>query len=62
MPFSTVFQLFCSGQCTFPCFPEATAAYFQTVDSGERIEATIINPLRDHWLSWGSNQRPVLKS
>ena len=21
MPFSTVFQLFCSGQCFYPCFP-----------------------------------------
>ena len=21
MPFSTVFQLYCSSQCTYPCFP-----------------------------------------
>ena len=21
MPFSTVFQLYCGGQCTYPCFP-----------------------------------------
>ena len=54
-PFSTVFQLCNNGQCTYPCFPGVLLTSTPPV--------AIINPWKESWPSWGSNQRPpVLKS
>ena len=82
MPFSTVFQLYCGGQCTYSCFPGvlltstphniiskplAAFPHNHCRNGGERgmntVAVTIINPRKQYWLSWRSNQRPpVLKS
>ena len=57
-----------SAQYSFPShwlLPHITIV--ETMDSGERgmkpVAMTIINPQKEYWPSWGSNQRPpVLKS
>ena len=64
MTFSTVFQLYRSRQCTYPCFSEVLLtstlhnilskplAAFETMNSGERgmnpVAMTIINPRKEY--------------
>ena len=73
MPFSTVFQLYHSGQCTYPCFPgvlltstphDILSNIVETTNSGEKemnpVPMTIITPWKEHYLSQGLNQRPPL--
>ena len=58
---STPHNILSKPLAAFPC------TIFKTMDSGESgmnpVAITIINPQREYWPSWGSNQRPpVLKS
>ena len=69
---SSVFQLYCSYQCTYPGIPvlltstlhnilsKALQTAFphnvKTKDSGERGMNTVANPWKEYWPSPGSNQ------
>ena len=68
-PFSTIFQLYHSAKCTYPCFPKVLhnilskpLAAFQPNHSRSKgvmipVTMTIINPHKEYWPSRRSSQR-----
>ena len=77
-PFSTVFQLYRGGTCTYPCILGVLLTstshnvlshitIVETVDSDDRdmnpVAVNIINPRKEYWPSrWSNHRLPVLKS